>query len=306
MQLDPAVINFAIGAAAGAVSAVTVFPIEYAKTKMQNARESEEKERYSSTLTTMMSVVRENGLFALWSGVLPVVLGSAPEAAIKLATHSFLIASMASAASAAGEGGLPMPYQILAGAFSGVTTVVATNPMEVLRLKASRNDGSSMWENIRELGIGGLFTGCSATWLRDIPFNALYFPMYASMKELSLEDFGALPWQAALVAGMASGFMASFLTTPCDVIKTRVQSRPSVAEEPFFSPSSAFPRQIVYFAARQGDPCSDLRRTAKSMLDNEGWSSFFAGAGARVGKLGPEMAITLVVYEVLQQALHVH
>eukprot|EP00961_Rhodomonas_salina_P146759 1975895-Rhodomonas_salina.3 len=299
MQLDPNVVNFVVGAAAGAISSVAVFPIELAKTKMQNAREAEEKKRYSSTLNTMVNIVQERGPFALWSGVLPVVLGSAPEAAIQLATHSFLIACVASAAS--GQD-IPLSYQIFAGAMSGVTTIIATNPMEVLRLKASKDGDTTMVENIQELGLAGLFKGCGATWLRDVPFSAIYFPVYAYVKAFAAAAHVDGPtWEAALIAGMVSGFAASFLTTPCDVIKTRVQSGFAVEDE-LFPIQQSYTRQIAYFAPAQ-EPESCLRRTAQNMLETEGWETFFSGAGARVGKLGPGMAITLVVYEALQKLL---
>jgi solute carrier family 25 aspartate/glutamate transporter 12/13 len=303
MQLDPNIVNFMVGAAAGAVSSATVFPIEYAKTKMQTAREPAEKARYSSTLKTMMNTVQERGPFALWSGVLPVILGSAPEAAIQLATHSFLVAGMCSLFSVMGEADLPLSYQIIAGGLSGFTTIVATNPMEVLRLKASRDEKASMIDNLREVGLHGLFKGCGATWLRDIPFSAIYFPTYLYVKQAAALEFSDAAWQAALIAGMVSGLVSSFLTTPADVIKTRVQSglAPDDRQNTFRTVKFSSSRQIAYFALAEERTENNLRRTAKGILEEEGWEAFFSGVGARVGKLGPGMAITLVVYEGLQQ-----
>jgi len=296
MQLDPVIVNFGIGAAAGAISSVLVFPIEYAKTKMQNAKNAEEKEKYASTLKTMVEIVKERGPFGLWSGVLPVILGSAPESAIQLATHSWLIAVMTVFVSAMGEADLPILHQVIAGGLSGFTTIFATNPMEVLRIKASQDDGSCMFANIKELGITGLFQGCEATWLRDIPFGALYFPLYMYVKQSAGAVGAGADWQSAILAGLVAGFAASFLTTPADVIKTRVQSgyTPTV-------PVQQMSRQIAYFAATEDPAC--VRRVATSMLHEEGWETFFSGVWARVGKLGPGMAITLVVYEGLQRGL---
>jgi solute carrier family 25 aspartate/glutamate transporter 12/13 len=35
---------------------------------------------------------------------------------------------------------------------------------------------------MRELGVLGLYKGAKACFLRDIPFSAIYFPVYAHMK----------------------------------------------------------------------------------------------------------------------------
>lgn len=36
---------------------------------------------------------------------------------------------------------------------------------------------------IRQLGLLGLYKGVSACLLRDIPFSAIFFPLYAHMKK---------------------------------------------------------------------------------------------------------------------------
>lgn len=36
---------------------------------------------------------------------------------------------------------------------------------------------------VRQLGIVGLYKGASACLLRDIPFSAIYFPVYAHLKK---------------------------------------------------------------------------------------------------------------------------
>jgi len=66
-------------------------------------------------------------------------------------------------------------------------------------------------------------SGASACLLRDIPFSAIYFPAYAHAKMYFSSEDGHLPLGYALFAGFLAGFPAAGLTTPADVIKTRLQ-----------------------------------------------------------------------------------
>jgi len=46
MQLDPVVSNMIIGAVSGSISNMAVFPLEYAKTRMQLAKGKTQKAKY--------------------------------------------------------------------------------------------------------------------------------------------------------------------------------------------------------------------------------------------------------------------
>ena len=78
---------------------------------------------------------------------------------------------------------------------------------------------------VRSLGLVGLYKGASACLLRDVPFSAIYFPTYSHLKK---DLFGESPTKKLgivqlLTAGAIAGMPAAYLTTPADVIKTRLQ-----------------------------------------------------------------------------------
>ena len=74
---------------------------------------------------------------------------------------------------------------------------------------------------------------------------------------------------------------AAYLTTPCDVIKTRLQVE-----------------------ARKGETrYMNLRHCAATVYREEGFRAFFKGGPARVLRSSPQFAFTLAAYEVLQGAL---
>lgn len=84
-----------------------------------------------------------------------------------------------------------------------------------------------------------------------------------------------------LTAGAIAGMPAAYLTTPCDVIKTRLQVE-----------------------ARKGDVgYTGLRHCASSIWKDEGFGAFFKGGPARILRSSPQFGFTLAAYEVLQKWL---
>lgn len=173
------------------------------------------------------------------------------------------------------------------------THQVFTNPLEIVKIRlqvqgevakttAGAEKRSAMWI-VKNLGLTGLYKGASACLLRDVPFSAIYFPTYSHLKR---DFFGESPTKKLgvlqlLTAGAIAGMPAAYLTTPCDVIKTRLQVE-----------------------ARKGDTTyTGLRHAAQTILKEEGFSAFFKGGAARVLRSSPQFGFTLAAYEVLQSVL---
>jgi solute carrier family 25 aspartate/glutamate transporter 12/13 len=167
---------------------------------------------------------------------------------------------------------------------------VFTNPLEIVKIRlqvqgevaktvAGAERKSAMWI-VRNLGLVGLYKGASACLLRDVPFSAIYFPTYNHLKR---DVFGESPTKKLgilqlLTAGAIAGMPAAYLTTPCDVIKTRLQVE-----------------------ARKGDTAyTGLRHAAKTIWKEEGFRAFFKGGPARILRSSPQFGFTLAAYEVLQ------
>lgn len=76
-----------------------------------------------------------------------------------------------------GTENLSITYLALSGAIAGTCQVIATNPMEVvkIRMQMSSQQGATPQYGavLRQLGLSGLYTGVSATLLRYAPFTLL-------------------------------------------------------------------------------------------------------------------------------------
>ena len=125
--------------------------------------------------------------------------------------------------------------------------------------------------------------GGTADLYRTVPFSMIYFPAYNHLKR---DFFGEGPNKKLgivqlLTAGAVAGMPAAYLTTPCDVIKTRLQVEARKGEQTY----------------------TTLRHCAKTVFQQEGFRAFFKGGPARVLRSSPQFGFTLAGYEVLQTLL---
>lgn len=173
---------------------------------------------------------------------------------------------------------LALWQEVLAGCGAGTVQVVATNPMEIvkIRLQLQGTDPTvprmSPMQVVNHLGLRGLYKGTAATLMRDVPFSAVFFPLYANMKQwVGGEDAGI---GATLLAGCASGAFASGLCTPADVIKTRLQ---------------------VHGGMQKYGGIAGCFRT---IVEKEGVGALFKGVGPRMAVVAPLFGISLLAFEV--------
>ncbi|TGZ85290.1 putative mitochondrial carrier protein [Ascodesmis nigricans] len=279
--------NFGLGAVAGAFGATVVYPIDLVKTRMQNQRSQVGEMLYKNSLDCARKVIRNEGFRGLYSGLGPQLIGVAPEKAIKLTVNDLVRRK----APKREDGSLSLPWELFAGGSAGACQVVFTNPLEIVKIRLQvQGEISTSVENaaprrsalwiVRNLGVVGLYKGASACLLRDVPFSAIYFPAYAHLKK---DYFGESPTKSLgilqlLSAGAIAGMPAAYFTTPCDVIKTRLQVE-----------------------ARKGQTSyRGLVHCATTIWKEEGFKAFFKGGPARILRSSPQFGCTLAAYELLQ------
>ncbi|XP_028292633.1 calcium-binding mitochondrial carrier protein Aralar1-like [Gouania willdenowi] len=287
LQAAESAYRFALGSIAGATGATAVYPIDLVKTRMQNQRSTGSlvgELMYKNSFDCAKKVLRYEGFFGFYRGLLPQLIGVAPEKAIKLTMNDFVRDKFTTQ-----DGGIPLAAEILAGGCAGGSQVIFTNPLEIVKIRlqvageiTTRSRVSAL-AVVRELGFFGLYKGAKACFLRDIPFSAIYFPVYAHTKTALANEDGSLGPLQLLTAGAIAGVPAASLVTPADVIKTRLQ-----------------------VAARAGQTTySGVTDCFRKILKEEGFRAFWKGAGARVFRSSPQFGVTLVTYELLQRWFYI-
>ncbi|KAG9061342.1 mitochondrial aspartate-glutamate transporter agc1 [Linnemannia hyalina] len=279
---------FLLGSISGAVGATVVYPIDLVKTRMQNQRSKVVGELlYKNSIDCFQKVLKNEGVLGLYRGLGPQLVGVAPEKAIKLTMNDLVRRHLTDR-----NGNITFVGELIAGGVAGGSQVVFTNPLEIvkIRLQIAGEAAKSLdvgprpsaMTIVRTLGIVGLYKGASACLLRDIPFSAIYFPVYAHLKK---DLYGEGPDHRLtigqlLISGAVAGMPAAYFTTPADVIKTRLQVEAKKGQSTY----------------------TGIMDAARKIYAEEGLRAFFKGGPARVFRSSPQFGTTLMVYEVLQRA----
>lgn len=294
--------NFGCGSIAGAIGATVVYPIDLVKTRMQNQRTgklatvSGEAVLYRNSLDCFGKVVRGEGVLGLYRGLLPQLVGVAPEKAIKLTVNDLVRGLLRDR----NTGNISILSEVISGGSAGASQVIFTNPLEIVKIRLQVQGEASKLNPghvrvgavsiVKELGLKGLYKGAGACLLRDIPFSSIYFTAYSHLKSDIFHEGKAIGPEGQkkklsplelLSAGAIAGMPASYLATPADVIKTRLQVVPR-------------PGQQTYHGI--------LDATSK-IYSQEGFTAFFKGGPARVFRSSPQFGVTLLSYELIQRLL---
>ena len=116
---------FMSGGIAGGIGVITVYPIDLVKTRMQNQR-GNFNPRYKGSLDCTRQTIKNEGIFGLYRGLRPQLLGVVPEKAIKLAVNDIMRSFYQDKDL---SDGTEIVLNILSGSIAGMSQVVITNPL---------------------------------------------------------------------------------------------------------------------------------------------------------------------------------
>lgn len=287
-QVAHSAYNFVLGGVAGAFGATIVYPIDLVKTRMQNQRSTVVGQLlYKNSMDCVRKVFQNEGFVGFYRGLGPQLIGVAPEKAIKLTVNDFVRSRTMDPET----GRIKLFWELVAGGTAGGCQVIFTNPLEIVKIRLQMQGEAAKLEGavpkgavhiVRQLGLVGLYKGASACLLRDIPFSAIYFPAYAHLKkDVFSEGYNGkqLSFLETLASAAIAGMPAAYLTTPADVVKTRLQVESRTGQTHYKGLFDAFSK----------------------IYREEGFKAFFKGGPARIIRSSPQFGFTLVAYEYLHK-----
>ncbi|XP_043298291.1 mitochondrial glycine transporter isoform X3 [Cervus canadensis] len=229
-QLQPVIKAFLCGSISGTCSTLLFQPLDLLKTRLQTLQPSAHGSRRVGMLALLRNVVRTESLLGLWKGMSPSIVRCVPGVGIYFGTLYSLKQYFL-------RGHPPTALEsVILGVGSRSVAGVCMSPITVIktRYESGRYGYESIYAALRNIyhseGFRGLFSGLTATLLRDAPFSGIYLMFYSQTKNVVLHGTDQL--DAVLVpvvnfsCGIFAGILASLVTQPADVIKTHMQLSP--------------------------------------------------------------------------------
>lgn len=257
-------------------STLALHPLDTVKTMLQASS--------SGTILSVFKDAAKLGRKGLYRGIIPATAGAASSQgfrvgvfeAVKLGTKMLLPS-------------IPdLQVQTIASGMGSFIGTAVRIPCEVLKQRLQAGQYSGVWTAttmvMKRDGVGGLFRGSAATLSREIPFYVIGMVAYEQFKKAALtysrEKRGKdlEPWET-IALGALSGAFAAALTTPFDVLKTRLMT------------------------STIGSQSVTIRELASKIVREEGPGVLFKGALPRALWIAPVGAMNFAGYELAKNAM---
>ncbi|XP_063671532.1 electrogenic aspartate/glutamate antiporter SLC25A13, mitochondrial isoform X4 [Pan troglodytes] len=327
LQVAESAYRFGLGSVAGAVGATAVYPIDLVKTRMQNQRSTGSfvgELMYKNSFDCFKKVLRYEGFFGLYRGLLPQLLGVAPEKAIKLTVNDFVRDKFMHK-----DGSVPLAAEILAGGCAGGSQVIFTNPLEIVKIRLqvageiTTGPRVSALSVVRDLGFFGIYKMESYS----VALAGMQWHDLSSLQPPSpgSSDSSASVSRVAGIKGAKACFLrdipfsaiyfpcyahvkASFANEDGQVSPGSLLLAGAIAGMP--AASLVTPADVIktrlQVAARAGQTTySGVIDCFRKILREEGPKALWKGAGARVFRSSPQFGVTLLTYELLQRWFYI-
>ncbi|KAL1218021.1 Protein MITOFERRINLIKE 1 [Cardamine amara subsp. amara] len=262
--LERAIIGSGAGGIAGAFTYVCLHPLDTIKTKLQTKGASQV---YSNTFDAIVKTFQSKGVLGFYSGVSAVIVGSTFSSAVYFGTCEFGKSVLSK---------VPDFPKVLipptAGAMGNIISSAIMVPKELITQRMQAGASGRSYQVLLKIlekdGILGLYAGYSATLLRNLPAGVLSYSSFEYLKVAVLEKTkqnNLEPLQSVCCGALAGAISAS-ITTPLDVVKTRLMT------------------QIHVEAVNKLGTAmySGVAGTVRQILKEEGWVGFTRGMGPRV------------------------
>jgi solute carrier family 25 protein 39/40 len=288
------------------------------------------KETSPGTLRMLRAIFAREGLSGIYSGLAPTLVMGVPNTIIYFYTYEELAYKLRQEY----PSGRTVPA--IAGASARFLASLSTSPFELLRTRQAARVGAGNTQNIGMIsefrtmiqneGASSLFRGTWPTLFRDVPFSAVYWMVVETMRDTwGNQHHGQQQLSAwvqagqALTNGCVSGMIAAAVTTPLDVVKTRIQvgtqtvvslarsevrhaSQPSMCNH---GGALAAYHEGLTSSSNSGQKASQsILQIARNIMEEEGVAGFWRGNTARMMKVAPACAIMITTYEIGKRVLN--
>ncbi|XP_073154480.1 mitochondrial uncoupling protein 1 isoform X2 [Henckelia pumila] len=225
--------TFASSAFAACFAEICTIPLDTAKVRLQLQKKAAAGEgvaslKYRGLLGTVGTIAREEGLAALWKGIIPGLHRQCLFGGLRIGLYdpvkTFYVGKDH-------VGDVPLSKKVLAALTTGALGIIIANPTDLVKVRLQaegklppgvprRYSGAlNAYSTIfRQEGLGALWTGVGPNIARNAIINAAELASYDQVKQTILKIPGFTDNVVThLFAGLGAGFFAVCIGSPVDV-----------------------------------------------------------------------------------------
>ncbi|XP_015795827.1 mitochondrial dicarboxylate carrier [Tetranychus urticae] len=281
------------GGVASAMAASCTHPLDLLKVHLQTSFAEQGGHVQATLLTTTSSIVRSQGVIALYNGLTACLLRQLTYSTTRFAVYEAIKQRLVTIDPNDPKGIPNMPFyqKVLAAAFSGAVGGFVGTPADMVNVRMQndiklpyneRRNYAHAFDGILQVykreGVSRLFNGATSATSRAALITIGQISMYDQFKYMMMkyapnvfEDNLNTHFSASFLAGAC----ATTMTQPLDVIKTRMMNAPPGVY-----------RGIAHCAGTVFKECGPL--------------GFFKGYVPAFVRLGPQTVLTFIFFEQLR------
>lgn len=229
-----AMIDYLAGVAGGVAVVLVGHPFDTTKTRMQTAPNG----YYKGVFDCVRQTVKYEGTKGFFSGITSPLLG---QMFFRAASFMTFYQTVRTLSTCDGHGENNMQTLLLAGGMTGFAISFIETPIDLVKTKLQIQIFSTklhtgtvpayttfrgcVQHQVAKHGLKSLYQGWSATAIRNVPANALFFPIneiikqqFAKMDNVTVSEVSI---KKKLISGGIAGLCYWTLTYPLDAIKGR-------------------------------------------------------------------------------------
>lgn len=321
--MEPDLLQSMLGSAtAGIISRIFTHPLDTAKARLQAQQiksiKTQSVQTYHGPIDVLRKTARAEGMRGLYRGFGAIFVGGTPGTVIYLSGYEQAKKRLSSRNENQPQSrGMDFLVHFASGMLAETLACVIYVPVDVVkeRLQVQRQDAKvkyygsydAMKTILRDEGLSGIYKGYAATLVSFGPFSAIYFGLYEIFKDgariytgnevqtsrqsfdqaaLTRKELEDLPFPWLMTCSASAGAIASWLTSPLDMAKLRLQLERG--QSAATKTNSVGEAGLAY-----GGMANCLRQAYR----DGGMRALFRGAGARVMHFTPATCITMTFYE---------
>eukprot|EP00744_Colponema_vietnamica_P006952 GILI01010038.1.p1 GENE.GILI01010038.1~~GILI01010038.1.p1 ORF type:complete len:302 (-),score=100.51 GILI01010038.1:184-1089(-) len=244
---EPKWVRFVTGGLASMTAEAATLPVDVTKIRLQLQGQPGAPKLYNGMLDCMKKVIEMEGVGGLYKGLTPGLLRQASYSSLRMGVYE-PIRNFVS-----GDDKNPPFYKkVLAGGSAGAFGALIANPTDLIKIRMQADIAGTRYKHtldafqsiIKDEGFFGMWKGCTPNIQRAIIVNAAELATYDQAKTLYLGLGISEGVFNHFLSSFTAGFVAACVSSPVDVMKTRLMSQKSGADRVYTGMVDCFVKTV--------------------------------------------------------------